>query len=123
MSGAIQSVVTDLMPYIVGVIVATQGWIVKQIIDLGRWRAMQDERCKQHGIRDANLEKDMPVALAVLQDHGKEMDTTRGTILQLDQRMKDGFEAIDKRLDKMERNYANAMSLVAQKFKNERNGK
>jgi len=90
-----------------------QLWMLKQIIDFGRWRAKQEEKCKQHGQRDKSLEAQMPVALKVLADHGNEMETIRSTVLRLDQRMADGFEGIDKRLDKLDANHTALLQLVS----------
>lgn len=133
-----QTLVEMALPYIVGIVVASQTWIVKQIIDVGKWRthsegrsteyiarfsrmeqstvpaitaslvevtkwqAMANERCKQHQQRDQTLEKEIPIALKGLADHGNEMDTIRESMSRLDQRLIDGFAKIDERLARMQ---------------------
>lgn len=104
--------VTEALPYVMAAIMTMQAWMLKQIIELTKWRSMQEEMCRQHGLRDTSLETQMPVALKVLADHGHEMETIRKTVVQLDQRMADGFTGIDKRLDKLDANHTALLQLI-----------
>ena len=113
MTPTIHSFLTDATPYIMGVIVALQGWMLKQIIELGKWRAEQTERCKQHGARDTTLENQIPITFKVLADHGAEMETIRTTIVQLDQRVVTGLDGINTRLDKLDTNHLALLRLIS----------
>lgn len=108
----VHAFVTDALPYVMAAVMAMQGWMLKQIVDLTKWRARQEEMCRQHGIRDSSLERQMPVALKVLGDHGSEMETIRTTVIQLEQRIVDGFAGIDTRLDKLDDNHTALLQLI-----------
>ncbi len=102
----------DAVPYIMGAIMSLQVWMLKQIIDFGRWRARQEEKCEQHSQRDKTMEQQLPIALEIMAGHGTEMETIRSTVLRLDQRMADGFSGIDKRLDKLDANHTALLQLI-----------
>ena len=102
----------EATPYIFAAIIAVQGWMLKQIIDFGRWLAMAEERCQQHRSRDVMLEKQMPIAMKVLADHGTEMETLRQTLLQLTQKVDDGFKMVNNHLDKLDENHSTLLRLI-----------
>jgi hypothetical protein len=46
----------------------------------------------------------MPTVLVALQDHGRDIENIRTTMTQLDEKLVDGFQHLDNRLERIERN-------------------
>ncbi len=82
------------------VVVPIQVWILRTIFELAKWRCGQQEKCKQHAIRDAHLEKEVPLLSKALVDQGGEILSIGRKLDTITTRL----DAIDKRLDSIERN-------------------
>ncbi len=77
--------------------------MLKTLIDLIRWRAMQEERCQQHAKRDHTLEQDTPVIKTALATQGQAIVDIRSRIDDIIAKL----DMIDQRLDIIEKGGSN----------------